>query len=57
MIKHQAVVMAEGVKKIIEKPETFFEHFKKGKYFKPMKDKKMLKEVELKLKKKGIFPL
>ena len=43
MIKHQAVVMAEGVKKIIEKPETFFEHFKKGKYFKPMKDKKNAK--------------
>jgi len=45
MIKHQAIVMRNGVEKVINHPEGFADPFQNGKYYKPMKDDKLIGEV------------
>mgnify|MGYP001403371153 CR=1 FL=1 len=49
MIKHQAIVMMNGVKKIIQKPFDFSEEFDLGKYYRPMKDEDLINQVKSRL--------
>lgn len=50
MIRHQAIVMAKGANKVLSNPRNFSRRVKKGKYYKPMKNKNLLRKVMDKLK-------